>query len=212
MTTRVQIRHDLYLVRLQPDSAFQPEFKSRLLEIASHLQHNNTDYTNYLAQVLVRDFGTHYITSVNAGAILSKVDHLTKTFVASFDGERSKITAAASASFFGVFGGNFSGKFSYSQTSSDQNLDEYTKHIVHSTVYTFGGPPFRVDFTIAQWENLLLDELVAVDRSGDPLHYAITPGRLPEISDKQIFEVAKTVKKAIKMYYHKNTIKGCTKM
>ena len=44
--------------------------------MASHLQHNNTDYTNDLAQLLVRDFGTHYITTVDAGAILAKVDHL----------------------------------------------------------------------------------------------------------------------------------------
>lgn len=211
VTTRVQIRHDLYIATLQPGSALQPEFKSRLLEIASHLQYNNTQYANFLAQLLIRDYGTHYITSVNAGAILSKVDHLTKAFVSNFEGERSKITAAASASFFGVFGGNFSGKLSYSYSSGRQELDAYTKNIVHSTVYTYGGPPLRVDFSINRWEDQLLDELVAIDRSGDPLHYAITPASLPEITDRLSFRLTATVKAAIDLYYTHNTIKGCTK-
>lgn len=208
VTTRGQMRHVLYTARLQPDSALQPAFKSRLLEIASHLQHNNTAYANFLAQILVRDFGTHYVTSVNAGAVLAKVDHLTKKFVADFTEDKSKISAAASASFLGAFGA----KASYSQSTDKQVLDQYTKNTVYSTVYTFGGPPFRVNFTINQWEDQMLDELVAVDRSGDPLHYAITPGSLPEMSEELTFELANVVKKAIKQYYEHNTIKGCTKM
>ena len=208
VTTRVQMRHVLYTAKLQPDSALQPAFKSCLLEIASHLQHNNTAYANFLAQILVRDFGTHFITSVNAGAVLSKVDHLAKKFVADFTGDKSKITAAASASFFRAYGG----KASYSQTSDKQDLDQYTKNTVYSTMYTFGGPPFRVNFTINQWEDQLLDELVAVDRSGDPLHYAVTPGSLPEMSEELTFKLADVVENAIKQYYKHNTIKGCTKM
>lgn len=208
VTTRVQMRHVLYTARLQPDSTLQPAFKSRLLEIASHLQHNNTAYANFLAQILVRDFGTHYVTSVKAGAVLAKVDHLTKKFVATFNEDKSKITAAASASFFGIFGA----KFSYSQTTDTKDLDQYTKNTVYSTVLTFGGPPFRVNFTINQWVDQLLDELVAVDRSGDPLHYAITPGSLPELSEELTFKLANAVEKAIKQYYEHNTIKGCIKM
>lgn len=208
VTTRVQMRHVLYTAKLQPDSGLQPAFKTRLLEIASHLQHNNTAYANFLAQILVRDFGTHFIASVNAGAVLAKVDHLTKKFVADFTEDKSKITASASASFFGAFGA----KASYSQTTDKQDLDQYTKNTVYSTVYTFGGPPFRVNFTINQWEDQMQDELVAVDRSGDPLHYAITPGSLPELSEDSTFELANVVEKAITQYYKHNTITGCTKM
>ena len=208
VTTRVQMRHVLYTAKLQPDSSLQPAFKSRLLEIASHLQHNNTEYANFLAQILVRDFGTHYITSVNAGAILAKVDHLTRKFVADFTEDKSKITAAASASFFRAF----EAKASYSQSSDKQDVDQYTKNTVYSILYTFGGPPFRVNFTINQWEDQLLDELVAVDRSGDPLHYAITPGSLPEMAEELTFQLANVVENATKQYYEHNTIKGCTKM
>ena len=208
VTTRVQMRHVLYIAKLQPDSAFQPVFKSRLLEIASHLQHNNTAYANYLAQILVRDFGTHYITSVKAGGVLAKVDHLTRKFLADFGGKKSKITATARLSFGEVFGVTFS----YTTSSDVEDLDQYTKNTVYSTVLTFGGPPFRANFSINQWEDQLIDELVAVDRSGDPLHYAITPASLPELSEELIYKLSKMVKRAIKLYYEHNTIRGCTKM
>ena len=207
VTTRAQLRHIMYTATAQPDSAFQPEFKSRLLDIASHLQHNNTAYANFLTQTLVRDFGTHYITSVEAGAVIAKVDHLTRKFVADFGERKSNVTAAASASFFGMFG-----SFGFSVGSDVGDLDRYTENTVYSTVLTFGGPPFRVNFTINQWEDQLIDDLVAVDRSGDPLHFAITTRTLPELSEELTFKLANAVERAIKLYYEQNTFKGCTKM
>lgn len=102
VTTRVQMRHVLYTAKLQPDMGLHPALKTRLLEIASHLQHNNTAYADFLAQILIRDFGTHYITSVNAGAVIAKVDHLTRKYFEDFKEDKSKIMASASASFFEV--------------------------------------------------------------------------------------------------------------
>ncbi|XP_068743892.1 macrophage-expressed gene 1 protein-like [Montipora capricornis] len=208
VTTRVQMRHELYTAKLQPDSPLEPEFKFRLLEIASHIQHNNTQYSNFLAQILVRDFGTHYVSSVKAGAVLAKVDHLKTKFYRDLQKENSQITAYASASFHSVF----EAWFSYSQATDTKVLDEYTNSTVYSTVLTFGGRPFRVNLTINQWVDQLQDELVAVDRSGDPLHYVITPGTLPELSEELTFELANVVERAIKQYYKHNTIKGCTQM
>ena len=67
--------------------------------------------------------------------------------------------------------GVFGAKGSYSQTTDTKTLkDEYTQNNVYSMMLTFGGPPFRVNFTINQWEDQILDdqdELVAIDRSGD---------------------------------------------
>ena len=80
--------------------------------------------------------------------------------------------------------------------TGQQNLDAYMNNVVHSSVYTIGGPPFRADFTIGQWEDQLLNELIAVDRSGEPLHFAITPGSLPEMSETLTFDVAEVVKNA----------------
>lgn len=210
-TTRVQIRHNLYKAKLKPDSTLDSAFKSRLLSIASHLQHNNTDYTKYLAQLLIRDFGTHYISNVNAGAILAKLDHLQKKCVEDFEGEKSNITAAASASFFASFL-SFDGKFKYSDITEKKYADKYRSNTVFSTMFSIGGPLFRLNFSISQWEEQLPNELVAVDRAGDPLHFAITSGSLPELSELLVNNLRDTVQKAINEYFKRNTIIGCTKL
>ena len=207
-TTRVQIRHDFYKAEPQTDRTLHLAFKSHLLEIAFHLQENNIDYANYLGQQLVRNFGTHYTTSVRAGGALTKVDQLTNEFIENDNGEERKITAAASLSFLGLFGV----KFSYGPAITKQDLEEYTRNTVHSIVSTFGGPNIGgVNFSISQWENRLQGELVVVDRSGNPLHFAVSPGSLPEISQELTLEVKNVVKRAITQYYRHNTIVGCTK-
>ena len=208
VTTRVQMRIIQYTAVLQPDSDLQPVFKSRLLHIASHLQHNNTAYAKYLAQLLVRTFGTHFITSIKAGAVLAKVDHLKKKFFDDFNKHKSKITASASFSFSSTFSINFGTSHSF----DIETWKKYTNNTVYSTVLTFGGPPFRVNFSVNQWEDQLLHELVAIDRSGDPLNYAITPGSLPELPEDLTFELADVVEQAVKQYYQHNTIHGCTKI
>lgn len=207
-TTRVQIRHDFYKAELQTDSTLHLAFKSHLLEIAFHLQENNIDYENFLGQQLVRNFGTHCITGVKAGGALTKVDHLTNEFIENHNGEERKITAAASLSFLGLFGV----KFSYGPAITKQDLEEYTRNTVHSIVSTFDGPNIGgVNFSISQWGNRLQGELVAVDRSGNRLHFAVSPGSLPEKSQELTLEVKNVVKRAITQYYRHNTIVGCTK-
>ena len=211
VTTRVQIRHNLYKAKIQPDSALNSAFKSRLLLIASHLQHNNSGYSTYLAQLLIRDFGTHYISTVNAGAILAKLDHLRKKYVEDFKGEKSNITRSASASFFASFLG-FDGKLGQSDLTEKKDIDQFRSNTVFSSMFSIGGPPFRVNFSVSQWEEQLPDELVAVDRAGDPLHFAITSGSLPELTERMVNKLRSTVKKAIKDYYDQNTITGCMKL
>ena len=61
-TTRVQVRHKLYTIKLQPGAQLHPIFKSRLFDIAANLQNNNSEYASYLAELIVRDYGTHFVT------------------------------------------------------------------------------------------------------------------------------------------------------
>lgn len=206
VTTRVQLRYVMYKVRSQPDGPLQPVFKTRLLDIAAQLQLNNTAFANFLAQLLVRDFGTHYVTSVDAGAVLAKIDHLKYDFVSKYAEQKNKVTASAGASFFGAF----SVKGSISHSSDSSLLDEYTKSTTFSRVLTYGGPPFRANFTLDQWEDDLPNNLVTIDRAGDPLHFAVTPGSLPEISQNLAFQLATVVERAVLQYYKHNTYKGCT--
>ena len=204
-TTRVQVRHKLYTIKLQPGAQLHPNFKSRLFDIAANLQNNNTEYASYLAELIVRDYGTHFVTSMDAGALLAQVDHISSSYTQNTQNSTTKITVSASASFFGLV--DLGTTFDFQESQSD--IDGYRSNRTSSKVFTIGGPPFQPNFTVTDWENGVPDALVAIDRSGDPLHFAITPVTLPELPEITVQEVAKTVYKAINRYYKVNTRPGC---
>ena len=54
------------------------------------------------------------------------------------------------------------------------------------------------------------DSLVAIDREGVPLHFAIIPEAFTELPPAQTLELAHYVEKAINSYYKYNTRFGCT--
>ena len=205
-TTRVQIRNSLYKIILQPDSAFNVKFKNRLLDIAANIQSNNTYYATYLSDLLIRDFGTHVVRTVEAGAIAAQIDSISSNYVSEFESSLSSITASASANFFGKFSFSVSSSFSNGQTDDTG----YVKSRNHSHVLTMGGPPFRPNMSLQEWEEGILDNLVAIDRSGDPLHYFITPDTLPELPAPTLRELIDSIYYSIQRYYGVNTHYGCT--
>ena len=89
--------------------------------------------------------------------------------------------------------------------------DTYTKNVMDSKVYTYGGPPIRDNFTISYWEENLPNNLVAIDREGDPLHYLITTEALPELPEEVVFEMSAMVLKSLQRYYKNNAITGLRK-
>ncbi len=202
ISTRTQIRHKLYTAKIQPGAQLHPHFKASVLRIASYHQNNNTEFAKYLAELLIRDYGTHYVTSVDAGAVLSKTDHLSQVYT---DTKTKKVVkASASASFFGVV--SIGSTFSHSSTTDNG----YNNSISHSEISSYGGPSYQpVDFSLKDWEEGVPNTLVAIDRSGDPLYYAINSDTLPELPDITVQEVAETVDKAISRYYKINSRYGC---
>jgi hypothetical protein len=207
VTTRVQVRYVRYTAKLQPDTPLHPSFRSRLLSIASHLQLNNTNMATYESELLVRDFGTHVVTSVDAGAALVQIDEIKSSFNRDYSSSKSKITATASASFFSVF--HISA--SYEHQTTKEMIDQYIGNRSHSRVETYGGPVFKpVNFSLNDWADEIGDELVALDRSGDPLYFLITPYSLPELPHSVVYKVIQSVKSAIELYYKFNTYRGCT--
>ena len=205
-TTRVQIRQALFEVKIQPDSQLHPTFRSRLFEIAANIQNNNTEFAHYLAELLVRDYGTHTITNMEAGAVLSQVDHIKSTSITDSATQKHTVTASASANFFGKV--SFSTSFSTSSSTSDQK--GFVDNRTYSEVYSWGGPPFQPNFTVTDWENGVPNSMVATDRSGDPIHFVITPTSLPEMPETTVRQVANFVSRAVSMYYKVNTRHGCT--
>ena len=112
--------------------------------------------------------------------------------------------ASASASFFE----KFSASVSVSHLNKHTVSDAYTKNVMDSTVYTYGGPPVRDNFSISYWEENLANNLVAIDREGDPLHYLITTEALPELPEEVTFKLSALVLKSLQRYYKNNAITG----
>ena len=205
-TTRIQIRHNLYKVSLQPDSQLHPKFKNRLLDIAANLQSNNTAYAGYLAEMLVREYGTHVIKGADAGAILAQLDTVSSHTTTSGDGASYSASASASANFFNKF--SFSAGFDFSFGSVDSKKYLQSRHSSH--LMSFGGPPIQPNMTVQQWQKEVPNALVAIDRQGDPLYYVISSQTLPELPMPTLRQLVKTVYKGIVRYYEINTHYGCT--
>lgn len=207
MTTRTQLRADRYKIILQPGFQLNTQFKNRLLDIAANIQNNNTFYAGYLSDLLVRDYGTHIVKSVDAGAIAAQVDSITKTYVESHYSDMTSVTAAASGTFFkGLFSIGVSTSFSH----SNADTTAYSSALTHSQIFSFGGPTLRPNMTLEEWSESLPDNLVAIDRSGEPLHYVITPESLPELPSPTLRELVDYVYAGVHRYYSINTHYGCT--
>ncbi|XP_033099784.1 macrophage-expressed gene 1 protein-like [Anneissia japonica] len=205
-TTRVQVRHHLYNVRID-NPTLHPTFKSRVLDIGAHDQNNDTRMARYLTQLLVRDYGTHVVTSVDVGGIFLQQDQVKNTFVSDYSLEKHQVKAAASASFWKISAGG-----GFDTSTSTAVYEYYMTNRTYSKYQTYGGGPYRVNDTINEWQDQLANNLVAIDRHGDPLHYMVTTNTLPDIPEPMVDSISKLIYKEVKRYYDVNTHAGCTKM
>lgn len=206
ITTRVQVRNLIYTVKLDPTAMLDEGFRQQLIVIASHLQNNQTRMADYLAEILVLNYGTHVITGVDAGACLIQEDQIKSTFVTDCWSMRSSITAAAGVSFQNTV--NFNSSFV--AATEDNFIKQYQANRTNSRVESIGGLPFYPGITLKAWQESITNQLVAIDRSGLSLEFFITPVNLPELPSPIVKRLAKTVKSAISHYYTFNTYPGCT--
>ena len=93
-------------------------------------------------------------------------------------------------------GASFSNENSNSQTSSFSFATSRT----YSRVIALGGPPFNLNSTLEEWEAGVPDALVAIDRSGDQLHFAINPNTVPELCETTVQQVSDIVYEATDRY------------
>ena len=203
---RVELRHHFYSLKLHPNVPLDSGFKKRSLEIASCLQNNKNQTADYLAELLVKEYGTDYTNSIEVGTLLLQEDYLDSTYTNRSSQFTKVVTAsAAAASFFGAKLGA-----SYDNAYGTANLNEYLKHIHYSKRETFGGMSYHAGTTLEDWEKSLVNSMVAIDCSGFPLDYAITVVSLPELPGPTQGRLRKAVHAAIARYYSINTYKGCT--
>ncbi|XP_061179323.1 macrophage-expressed gene 1 protein-like [Saccostrea echinata] len=206
-TTKVQARFVRYTAIVLPDLQLDRSFRKRLLKIANHIQHNRKLSTKYESELLVRDFGTHVLTSVDAGASIVKVDQVDSSLRSDTEIDKVQIGFAASVSFFGIASINTKTQYSHSKTT----IEKYMKSIKNSDIRAYGGPPLSPEnFTLSKWTTAIGNDLVAVDRNGFPLDYVISTASLPELSESLVEEIVQSVRSAISSYFLHNTYPGCT--
>ncbi|XP_076155509.1 macrophage-expressed gene 1 protein-like [Alosa pseudoharengus] len=203
VTSRVQIRNHIYTVDVYPDFILDSRFIQQVKEIAEALQNNNTRHATFLSEMMVVDYGTHVITSVDAGAILEQEDHVESTYY--FHSEKTKLSRSAGLNFFKVI--KFDVHTKESQESSE--ADSYETHLTHSLTQSHGGPVFYPGITLKTWQESTLNNLVAIDRTGLPLHYILNSATLPDLPETTIESVAQSVRKAIQLFYDVNKRPGC---
>ncbi|KAG5453483.1 Macrophage-expressed protein 1 protein [Clonorchis sinensis] len=160
----------------------------------------------HLADLLVRDYGTHSLISVDAGGILVKTDTLDENSQSYTKAEREKLASHASASFASMLKVSIGGSF----TSNESVATNYGRKVSHSRVTSYGGPIFQAnELSLSKWESGLDDELVVIDRSGVPIYELISSRSLPELDEEMIGRLTKTIRSAITRYYTANAVIGC---
>ncbi|KAF5403415.1 Macrophage expressed protein, partial [Paragonimus heterotremus] len=231
-----QLRHKRYMAQLLPDSTLHPRFRNRLLDIAAHLKRGNVTVERieqfdkgysgsltqlddkellafeagmrafYLADLIVRDYGTHSIVSVDAGGVLVKTDALDETSVQVSIKERERLALSATVNFASLLKIKAGGAYNVSKDVADR----YSSAVTHSRVISYGGPIFQANsMNLSDWEKGLNDNLVAIDRRGVPIYELITSRSLPELDTEIVFRLVKTVKSAVERYYVANAVIGC---
>lgn len=204
--TRSQIRYRLYTIKMQPDAQIHPAFKARLFDIAAYLQNNDYEHARYLSEIIVRDYGTHCITTMEAGALVMQTTFVRSSYTQESSSNSFSIAQSASGVLNTVV--NIGAKFSFSINQSQ--INSFVSNRVHSNLLTIGGPPYQSNFTLSEWEAGVADSLVAIDRSGVPLHFMINQNTLPELPPLTVQMLSNIIYEAIERYYRVNTRHGCT--
>ncbi|KAB1272934.1 Macrophage-expressed gene 1 protein [Camelus dromedarius] len=206
VTTQVQVRNLVYTVKINPDAELSLGFKKELMDISDCLENNQTRMATYLAELLVLNYGTHVITSVDAGAALIQEDHIRSSFLQDSQSSHSAVTASAGITFLNIV--NF--KFEENYTSQNAFTKNYLSNRTNSRVQSIGGLPFYPGITLQTWQQGITNHLVAVDHAGLPLYFFINPDMLPHLPGPLVRKLSKTVETAVRRYYAFNTYPGCT--
>ncbi|XP_037536280.1 macrophage expressed 1, tandem duplicate 1 [Nematolebias whitei] len=204
-TARVQVRNFLYTVKAYPDFTLDSRFAQQAKDIADAIENNQTRNAEYLSEKMVLDYGTHVITSVDAGASLVQEDYLSSSYVSDSASDSSTVKAQAGLNFFDKI------KFDISSQNTQQSssLQTYQSNIQYSLIQSHGGLPFYPGITLQKWQESTRNNLVAIDRSGFPLHYFINKNTIPDLPEPTVGKVSLSVNKAIDRYYKINTRPGC---
>ncbi|KAL2078303.1 hypothetical protein ACEWY4_025988 [Coilia grayii] len=202
VAARIQVRNHVYTVKARPDFTLDPGFARQAEEIAEALANNQTRQATYLSERLVRIYGTHVITTVEAGALLVHEDYLKKSYVDQVG--KSSASALAGDSFFSKY------HIPGNSTRKTEERRMYEGNVTDCFVQCHGGDLFFPGMPLQKWHESTHNNLVAIDRDGLPLHFILNEEAFPHLSEPLVRGMAFSVYRAIKRYYEMNVRPGCT--
>ena len=156
VTTRAQLRRTLFTIKLDSSVPLHPVFRKRVYNIAASIAGQQLDLAKYYSELLIRDYGTHYLTSIDVGGVFVKNDFVSRDLMNSGMLDETNLTSIAAINFpgFSVFNETFELGSSISRSSQnvERNTNIYKQHIKESDLMTNGGPPVTEEVTISSWQ------------------------------------------------------------
>ncbi|XP_033102014.1 macrophage-expressed gene 1 protein-like [Anneissia japonica] len=199
------MRHRLYKIFLGSRLTLNREFKSLVIEIGNTLANSENVLAEYLADTLVRDYGTHVLTTVDAGAAIIQESQIKRTLMSTYSMDQLSAMATASASFLR---GRISAMVSLEARINAQSMKSFQTSTTNSHIESYGGNIYKTD--VDDWESSIKENLVTIDKAGEPLHTIITSKNIENLPPFLVRQVSIAVESAISRYYVMNTITGCT--
>uniref|UniRef100_A0A914YTA0 Macrophage-expressed gene 1 protein n=1 Tax=Panagrolaimus superbus TaxID=310955 RepID=A0A914YTA0_9BILA len=205
------LKHRAYILVSDLSAGLHPLFKNRLLEIAGYLRRGLSKQAKYLAEMIIRDYGTHYIERAEIGAIIEQEDFIQVKANETATSEFEEIKKAASASLKLKITGSVDGDST--QTSETNTTARYKSMIRQSNFRTIGGP--SVDrLAKLNWnktmENMMIDNLVPLNHQGAFLHSLVVKTNFPELARSELISLGHLLGNVTRDYFERNVIRGCT--
>uniref|UniRef100_A0A914ENN9 Macrophage-expressed gene 1 protein n=1 Tax=Acrobeloides nanus TaxID=290746 RepID=A0A914ENN9_9BILA len=208
-----KLLYHAYTLIVQAGSELHPTFKARLLSIDDALEKNLTRRAKYLAETVIRDFGTHVLTKVEAGAKIEQEDYVESSTVELKSSFLTEFKYSISAGFLNnILGASLGVEVSFDKETKEA-LFKATRH---SHIKTYGGPTVNhllaATFSGAKpasQTQFTVDDLVALDANGVPLYNLISEQNLLGIRPTRVDRIRNLLKDATELYYKKNLHTGC---
>ncbi|XP_053395379.1 macrophage-expressed gene 1 protein-like [Mercenaria mercenaria] len=209
---RNQLRLSRYKSNIDRGSKLSALFDSRIRRIAVHIMSNRTRLASYESQLLVRRYGSHVLSAVENGGAFVQTDQLKTEFNSINYKRKQSIIASAGFKFLNFFGFNISAEYSSKSVTSEDDFDEYTRYRMSSEIVTLGGKITKAnEELLGTWLDSLENNLVAIDRFGEPLFFFVREEYFPDIPEYVVYQVRREVRQAVNSYYMHNAYRGCMK-
>lgn len=117
-------------------NSLAPGFRGRIEEIGTALSKNLTKKAALLAELLIRDFGTHVVNRAEVGALIEKEDFVSNREEMRTEEELNSMRASAAASFLSAF----KASVNFKKNASASEMQNFTSELKDSRFRTIGGP------------------------------------------------------------------------